>query len=303
MLKLRNKKEWTWEKGMNFTEELIKETVCCIDSKFDSLTLRKFLSVLNAINSVLAEDRKEKYPLFLRIDEDIIINIVKRIISEPEKKILVGIAGESACGKTTFVNSVMSVFKGERNKRLYTTICTDDYYKDTSEELLKAGSYEELFKSGFSFDTPEAFNLDLMKEHLISLRSGNNIKSPSYDFVTCKSTLEVNIKESSKVILNEGLYVLTDKLKDIMDIKVYIFTPYQVIKDRWFKRAETRGKTGEAARIQFEDVNNAAKLYIRPALNYADIIISGLCSESYIINFTQKLVKAIENALIISDKR
>ena len=54
-------------------------------------------------------------------------------------------------------------------------------------------------------------------------------------------------KKPAKVILTEGLYVLNKEVRDIMDVKVYVFTPIEVIKERWYKRAVSRGKTGEAA--------------------------------------------------------
>ena len=71
-----------------------------------------------------------------------------------------------------------------------------------------------------------------------------------------------------------------------MDVKVYIYTPFEVIKDRWFKRAISRGKTGEAAQMQFKDVNTTAQTYIRPVLQISDVILNGLSDASYIPDLT-----------------
>ena len=68
----------------------------------------------------------------------------------------------------------------------------------------------------------------------------------------------------------------------------------EVLKERWYKRAESRGKTGEAADLQFKDVNETAQLYIRPTYQIADVIINGLVSQEYIVEITNKIFKSIK---------
>ena len=149
--------------------------------------------------------------------------------------------------------------------------------------MKEAGSYEALFKTGFSFDTPDVIDLDLMKSHLVSLKEGLTIKSPRYNFVTCESDPNGEMKKKpAKIILTEGLYVLNEGVRDIMDVKVYVFTPLEVIKDRWYRRAAERGKSGSAADLQFADVNRTAQQYIRPTYQIADAVINGLVGQEYI---------------------
>ena len=205
---------------------------------------------------------------------------------------MIGITGESASGKTTLVNYVSKLFN-----ETYTSLCCDDYYKDTSEELKRAGSYEELYKTGFSFDRPDAINLELMRAHLISLKNGCGVNAPEYDFVTCESIPNRAYKNPTKAILAEGLYVLGEELVDLFDIKVYVFTPFDKIKERWFTRAISRGKTGAAAEHQFNDVNNTAQIYIRPTMKNADIVINGLASAEYIEEITTKIINLINDVL------
>ena len=162
------------------------------------------------------------------------------------------------------------------------------YYKDTSRELKEAGSYDALFKTGFSFDTPNVIDLALMRKHLEGLKNGETVQSPRYDFVTCESHPDGDIKKPAKVILTEGLYVLNEEVRDIMDVKVYVFTPIDVIKERWYKRAVSRGKTGEAADLQFKDAT--AQQYIRPTYNIADCIINGMVDKEYIKVITDKIM-------------
>ena len=80
-----------------------------------------------------------------------------------------------------------------------------------------------------------------------------------------------------------------------MDVKVYVYTPLEVIKDRWYSRAESRGKTGAAADLQFQDVNRTAQKYIRPTYQIADAVINGMVSQEYIQEITDKIFNALEN--------
>ena len=176
-------------------------------------------------------------------------------------------------------------------------MCCDDYYKDTSAELKAAGSYEELYKTGFSFDKPDAINLELMRAHLISLKNGCGVNAPEYDFVTCESIPNRAYKNPTRAILAEGLYVLGEELVDLFDIKVYVFTPFEKIKERWFARAISRGKTGSAAEVQFNDVNTTAQIYIRPTMQNADIVINGLASAEYIEEITTKIINLVNDVI------
>lgn len=259
--------------------------------------MRIIFNITEAIKKIVEEDKKQKQPLFLKVKDSFIFRLVKSAISEKDKRLLIGIAGESASGKTTFVQSAIKNYPSAINGGVYTVINCDDYYFDTSEELKKAGNYENLFATGFSFDTPDAINLDLMVKHLKSLKNGEEIQSPAYNFVTCESNLQGERKAPAKIILNEGLYVLKDDIKDIMDVKVYVFTPFNVIKDRWFSRAESRGKTGVAAEKQFADVNQTAQIHIRPAMEIADVILNGLVPHEYITNVINDIFTAIKEAI------
>lgn len=250
--------------------------------------------IVDTLNNILIFDKKQEQPLILKTTDIFIQNIAKRVVKEKNKSFLIGITGESASGKTVFVNNTThACIKGDTSN-FYTVVSQDDYYKDTSKELKEAGSYEELFKTGFSFDTPDVINLDLLKTHLLNLKSGQQITSPHYDFVTCESKPDGEIKNPAKVILTEGLYVLNENLRDIMDVKVYVYTPLDVLKERWYKRAASRGKTGEAADMQYKDVNSTAQKYIRPAQDISDVVINGLVSQDYIVEITDMIFNSIK---------
>ena len=254
------------------------------------LDMELISNIVDTLKDILEEDKKEEQPLFLKVADDFILNIARKVVQEKKKTFLIGITGESASGKTVFVDNTIEAVVRDKKEGIYTVIRQDDYYKDTSKELQEAGSYDALFKTGFSFDTPEVINLALMREHLLGLKKGETIVSPKYDFVTCVSNPQGDIKKPAKVILTEGLYVLNEEVRDIMDVKVYVYTPIEVIKERWYKRAVSRGKTGEAADLQFKDVNATAQQYIRPTYQIADCIINGMVDKDYIKVITDKIL-------------
>ena len=246
------------------------------------LDMELISNIVDNLKEILEEDKKEEQPLFLKVADDFILNIARKVVQEKKKTFLIGITGESASGKTVFVDNTIEAVVRDKKEGIYTVIRQDDYYKDTSKELQEAGSYDALFKTGFSFDTPEVINLALMREHLLGLKKGETIVSPKYDFVTCVSNPQGDVKKPAKVILTEGLYVLNKEVR--------VYTPIEVIKERWYKRAVSRGKTGEAADLQFKDVNATAQQYIRPTYQIADCIINGMVDKDYIKVITDKIL-------------
>lgn len=254
------------------------------------LDMELITNIVDTLKEILEEDKKQEQPLFLKVADDFIMNIARKVVQEKKKTFLIGITGESASGKTVFVDNTIEDVVRDKKEGIYTVIRQDDYYKDTSKELLEAGSYDALFKTGFSFDTPDVIDLQLMRKHLLGLKKGETVVSPKYDFVTCVSNPEGEVKTPAKVILTEGLYVLNEEVRDIMDVKVYVFTPIDVIKERWYKRAVSRGKTGEAADLQFKNVNETAQQYIRPTYQIADCIINGMVDKDYIKVITEKIM-------------
>lgn len=276
------------------SDSILERDISLNSLNLENLNLITF-KIIDGLKEILEEDRVQKQPLFMSLDENFLIRIVKQFINERQKQCLIGVTGESASGKTTFVNYVSKAIRKKLYNQSYTSLCCDDYYKDTSEELKQAGSYENLYKTGFSFDKPEALNLELMRAHLISLKYGCGVNAPEYDFVTCESIPNRAYKNPTRAILAEGLYILGEELFDLFDIKIYVYTPFERIKERWYERAASRGKTGVAADHQFNDVNSTAQIYIRPTMQKADIVVNGLVSAEYIEEMTTRVINLVND--------
>ncbi|MDD3593630.1 MAG: hypothetical protein PHX18_03280 [Candidatus Gastranaerophilales bacterium] len=282
------------ECGIATSDDLLLNLPSCDEASNNAFLAKQIASKLIEI---VNDDRAVENPLFLEFKPGFIDRLALNIVKNPHKSIAIGVSGESASGKTTLARKILDICVNEKNKSLYTIIPSDNYYKDKSQELKDAGSYEALFERGFSLDEPAAVDLELLRKDLLRIKSGKKISTPEYDFITIASIPHKIEKKPAKVILLEGLFVLENMLKEHLDVSIYVHTPADVIKDRWYKRSVSRGKTGRAADMLFEIVNKGAKLYVRPYAKDADIVISGVVSEYYIESVANKIKNAIREVL------
>ena len=126
--------------------------------------------------------------------------------------LIIGIAGGTGSGKTTVVQQIVT----ELPKNEVCIISQDSYYKDTSHL-----TYEERFK--INFDHPNSIDFDLLVSHLETLRDGNSFEQPVYSFVDHNRTGETVTTHPKKVIIVEGILILTHPdIREMFDIKVYV---------------------------------------------------------------------------------
>ena len=112
--------------------------------------------------------------------------------------LIIGIAGGTGCGKTTVVNQILNELpEGEVG-----IISQDSYYKDTTHL-----SYEE--RININFDHPRSIDFDLLENHLKELKKGNAIHQPVYSFVKHNRTSDTIITHPRKVMIVEGILILT----------------------------------------------------------------------------------------------
>lgn len=184
------------------------------------------------------------------------------------KPILIGIAGGTGSGKSTFTNRIKDAF-GDRVSMLY----HDNYYKAHDEM-----PFEERKK--LNYDHPDAFDTELLIEHIKALKSGQSIICPTYDYSKhnrAKNTITV---EPRKVILIEGILTLCDsRLRDLMDIKIFVDADAdERILRRVLRDTKERGRDIENIIDQYlTTVKPMHYLYVEPTKSYADLVVnSGL---------------------------
>jgi len=188
----------------------------------------------------------------------------------------------------------LNVFANEYYiKNLITRINTDDYYYDRSEMVKAAGSFAE-FAKHYDLDVPEALELELMKNHIKSLLNGETVYLPKYDMSgTAKRVDNVTRTIPSKIIISEGLFTLTDKVKDAFDFKIYVDVSPAVQKERFYRRAAERD-LGSSADDVYLNAASKAKIHIHPTKAGADIILSGEANRESYKNFIKKVLELVK---------
>lgn len=262
---------------------------------FSTKTGREFLAfyLQTKFKQIIAYDKKNENPIIKEIKHDFINRFTKRIINYPEKRILVGICGESASGKTTICNTIKHTT--EKLNMPVEIISSDNYFNDISELISIHGSFDNLLESGYDIDSPDNFQLAQLKEDLWELSNGVDIKTPEYLI----NGSGVNVPKSlpakaEKIIVVEGMASMYGDVHEVFDVKIYVDINRNIQKKWYLERAISRNQTEENALKQLEYVRSASEKNIIPQRSKADIIIEGSSSLEY---FTQILeyIHAITN--------
>lgn len=179
--------------------------------------------------------------------------------------IIIGIAGGTGSGKTTVVKRIVeSLPEGE-----VAVLPLDSYYKDSSHVPVEE-------RQSINFDHPNAFDWDLLSQHVGMLRRGESIEQPVYSFLTCTRQPETVHVEPRKVVIIEGILALSDKkLCQLMDLRIFVDADPDERLIRVIQRdVVERGRTAEAVMERYVRVLKPMHLeFIEPAKRIADLII------------------------------
>ena len=178
--------------------------------------------------------------------------------------IVIGIAGGSGSGKTTLMKNLIARFRDD-----VTVLSHDNYYRPY-EEL----SIEERKK--VNYDHPDAFDTEMMFEHLKMLKAGQAIDCPIYDYTTYSRSKETTRVEPRKVILVEGILIFENKaLCSQMDIKIFVDTDADVRLIRRIKRdVAKRGRSLESVLSQYlATVKPVHEQFVEPSKKNADLVV------------------------------
>jgi uridine kinase len=182
-----------------------------------------------------------------------------------QRRILIGIAGGSASGKTLVAERIT----GELGSRKVVILKQDSYYRDISHMSLEERRRQ-------NFDHPDAFDRELLAEQLRVLLQGGAVRMPVYDFkrhLRLKKTIPI---AGCRILIVEGILLLDDPvLRALMDIKVYIDTDPDIRLLRRIQRDVTeRGRTLESVIEQYNGTVRPMHLqFVDPSKRFADIII------------------------------
>lgn len=145
----------------------------------------------------------------------------------------------------------------------------DSYYRNNPHIPLEQ-------RRKMNYDEPAAIEWELLTHHLDELRAGHSVEMPTYDFITCARLPETVHLEPRKVVVVEGILVLTDpKLRSMMDVKVFV----DADADDRLIRVITRDciERGRTAQMVIDRYQHTLKpmheLYIEPTKKMADLIL------------------------------
>lgn len=178
--------------------------------------------------------------------------------------VLIGIAGGTGSGKSTLAENIRKEFAND------ISMLSHDYYYKSNDNL----PFEERKK--LNYDHPDAFETNLLIDHLTKLKNGETIRRPSYSFVEHlreKETYEVVPK---KVIIVEGILLFENKtLRDMMDIKIFVDADADIrFIRRLLRDVQERGRTLDSVVEQYcTTVKPMHEQFVEPSKKYADIIV------------------------------
>jgi uridine kinase len=203
--------------------------------------------------------------------------------------LVIGIAGGTGSGKTTVVNQIIQELpEGE-----VCVISQDSYYKDTSHLL-----FDERTK--INFDHPKAIDFDLLVAHLKELKKGNAIDQPIYSFVEHNRTKETITMYPKKVIIVEGILILTHTdIRKLFDVKLYVHADSDERLIRRLRRdMSERGRDLDEVINRYQNtLKPMHQQFIEPTKEFADIIIPNNRYNKVAVNLLRKIInqRLIEN--------
>ncbi|WP_371194187.1 uridine kinase [Glaciecola sp. SC05] len=184
-----------------------------------------------------------------------------------KKPTIIAISGASGSGKSLFTQNL--ALKLEQNGQNVLVLQEDHYYKSQDHIALER-------RADTNYDHPDAFEHDLLGQHLLLLRDGHTIEYPTYCYKTHTRLQESEQIASAPIIIIEGIMLLTQiQLFDHFDIKVFVDTALDVcLMRRMLRDTQERGRSMVSVATQYENtVKPMYHKFIEPSKTFADLII------------------------------
>lgn len=178
---------------------------------------------------------------------------------------IVGIAGGTGSGKTTFARAIARALP----EGLATIVEIDSYYRDRPEL-----SYDE--RCQLNYDHPDSLEFELLVSHLVGLREARGFEMPAYDFTTHRRRPETKRVEPCPVVVVEGILALVPReLRELFDVRLFVDTDADIRVMRRIRRdMEHRGRSFDSIREQYyRTVAPMHRELVEPSKRHADLIL------------------------------
>ncbi len=202
------------------------------------------------------------------------------------KPYIIGIAGGSGSGKSTFAQRIKEEFPEH-----VSLISCDNYYLPHNDLSLEERAH-------LNYDAPDALEFDLMVRHLEQLKSGQAALCPVYDFTRHTRSDKVTEIQPRPIILIDGILIFHDPdLRDCMDLKIYVETDAD---ERILRRARRdmveRGRDLDSVIDQYlSTVKPMHNTYVKPTKVFADIILNGGKNEQAFLLVKAQIEQLLNN--------
>lgn len=181
--------------------------------------------------------------------------------------ILIGVAGGSGSGKTTFAR----MLQANLGDSFCGILSQDSYYRDLSDQFDYDGGR-------VNFDHPDSIEFPLLVKHLQRLKTGEDIRCPLYDFATHQRQIETHLYPCKPVVILDGILILTQsEIRAVLDFSFFIEAQEDLrFQRRMYRDVRERSRTPEGVREQFfRQVKPMHDTFVDPSRRFADKIISG----------------------------
>ena len=179
---------------------------------------------------------------------------------------IIGVAGGTGSGKTTLARHIANAF-GDR----VAVITHDSYYRRQDNKSVEERALQ-------NYDHPDAFETDLLCQHLKMLAEGQAVEVPVYDYTIHNRASSTTRVEPKPVIVLEGILLFSDEeLRSMMDLKIFVDTDAdERILRRIVRDTKERGRTLESVIKQYlTTVKPMHDAFVEPYKRYADVIVPG----------------------------
>lgn len=178
---------------------------------------------------------------------------------------LIGVAGGSNSGKTTIATRLAELMGGEH----LSLIKLDSYYVERTHQPMEE-------RVAANYDHPDAFDWELLNDHLAALTAGASVQVPIYDYTIHDRSDRCETVAAARVVVVEGILVLWEpRLRERFDLKIFVDTPADLRIIRRLRRdVAERGRTPESILDQYlATVRPSHELFIEPSKRHADVIV------------------------------
>ena len=179
--------------------------------------------------------------------------------------VIIGIAGGTGSGKSTFTNRLKERFGDDISVLYY-----DNYYRRRDDIPLEE-------RRRINYDHPDAFETQMLIGHIRDLKAGKEVLCPVYDFTVHNRSDRTICVRPARVVIVEGIMVLqNEELRNLLDIKIYVEADAdERILRRIIRDVKERGRDIEGiARQYLETVKPMHYIYVEPTKALADIVIN-----------------------------